>query len=173
MKIFTVCIFLLCFTSTVFGGTITLDGGNISFEVIDEFKPIPKEWIELKFPGTSGPKYAIGNESGSTTISYDLKPHIIPQDKIDEIRAEFTKMLSKRMPEIKWVENKTIELSGRKWVYFEMTSTAIDTDVYNIMLFTGYKDQMLVFNFNSTKEEFQKYELALRKSIKTINIIKR
>jgi len=34
------------------------------------------------------------------------------------------------------------------------------------MLFTGHNGQMLAFNFNSTAEEFKKYEKAIRASIK-------
>jgi len=51
-----------------------------------------------------------------------------------------------------------------------MTTNAVDTDIYNIMLFTCYKGKMLIFNFNSTREEFKKYEKDLRKSIRTIKI---
>lgn len=71
---------------------------------------------------------------------------------------------------LEWKENKTITLAGRKWGYLEMTTTAVDTNIYNIMLFTGHNGQMLVFNFNSTKEEFPKYEQALRKAVETIQI---
>jgi hypothetical protein len=52
----------------------------------------------------------------------------------------------------------------------EMTSRAVDTDIYNIMFVTGYEDQMLVFNFNSTKEDFQQFEGKLRASLKSITI---
>lgn len=43
-----------------------------------------------------------------------------------------------------------------------MTSSAIDTDIYNLMIFTGHKSQMWMFNFNSTKEEFKKYVKVFR-----------
>ena len=161
---------LLSLASLVFGETVSLDNGHIKFEAPDGFKPVPEEVIKLKYPSSRAPQYVIGNKSAATTIAYDLKPHNIPQDKIDEARVAFTQMFPRMIPGLKWKENKTMEFSGRKWGYFEMTSTAIDTDIYNIMLFTGYKDQMLVFNFNSTKEEFEKYERALKKSIKSIKI---
>jgi len=38
------------------------------------------------------------------------------------------------------------------------------------MLLTGLHGKMLVFNFNSTKKEFPKYEAVLRKSIGSIKI---
>ena len=35
----------------------------------------------------------------------------------------------------------------------------MDTDIYNIMLVTSYGQEMLMFNFNSTKEDFSIYIL--------------
>ncbi len=49
-----------------------------------------------------------------------------------------------------------------------MTSHAIDTDIYNIMLITSLKEKMLVLNFNSTAKEFPEIEASLRKSIQSI-----
>ncbi len=169
-KLITTFTILLSLASIVCGETISLDNGHIIFESPDGFKPVPEEVVKLKYPSSRAPKYVIGNKSAATTIAYDLKPHDIPQDKIDEARVAFSQMFPRMIPGLKWKENKTIELSGRKWGYLEMTSTAIDTDIYNIMLFTGYKGQMLMFNFNSTKEEFKKNEMVLRKSINTIKI---
>ena len=54
----------------------------------------------------------------------------------------------------------------------EMTSNAVDTDIYNIMLLTGVEEKMLVFNFNSTKKDFPKYEAALRKSLNSVKLPK-
>ncbi|MBL0381314.1 MAG: hypothetical protein JKP90_17095 [Desulfofustis sp. PB-SRB1] len=162
--------FVTLFAISVSAEIVTLDEGKITFEAPDEFKPVPQEIIDVKYPSSRAPKYVIGNESASTTIAYDLKPHNIPQDKIEEAKAVFVQMFPRMIPGLEWKENKVVTLSGRKWGYLEMTSHAIDTDIYNIMLFTGYKGQMLIFNFNSTKEEFPKYEKVLRESLKSISI---
>ncbi|MEM8779317.1 MAG: hypothetical protein AAGF26_10690 [Cyanobacteria bacterium P01_G01_bin.49] len=156
--------------SLVSAKEVSLDNGNITFDAPENFEPIPQEIIEIKYPLSQRPRYVVGNESASTTIAYDLKPHNIPQDEIDEALEAFSQMFPKIIPGLQWKEIKIIELSGRKWGYMEMTSTAIDTDIYNIMLFTGYDNQMLIFNFNSTREDFSKYEQPLRNSLKSIRI---
>ncbi len=149
---------------------VSLDDGAISFEAPEGFQPLAKEVLDIKYPQTGAPKYVIGNASASTTIAYDLKPNTIPQGKEDEVRQAFTQMFPKLIPGLEWKENKVITLAGRQWGYMEMTSSAVDTDIYNIMLFTGYKEQMLIFNFNSTKDDFSTYEQALRKSVESIQI---
>jgi hypothetical protein len=169
-KVLTIITILVFFASLASARTISLDNGNITFEAPDEFKPFDEEMIRTKWPSSKPPQYVIGNKSTETTIAYDLKPVNISQNDIEKFRAAFTEQFPRRIPGLKWIENKTMEFLGRKWVYLEMTSFAIDTDIYNIMIVTDYKGKMLIFNFNSTKEEFKKYERALRTSIKTIKI---
>lgn len=149
---------------------ITIPETSISFNVPADFKPLSQEIIDIKYPSSRAPRYVIGNESASTTIAYDLKPYKIPQDKLGEVQKSFTELFSRIIPGIRWKKNEIITKAGTKWLYLEMTSNAIDTDIYNMMLLTGYKDQMVIFNFNSTKEDFPQYEAQLRQSMDSISI---
>lgn len=165
-----ISLFLMLPLGLIYAEKISLDNGNITFEPPKGFKPLTNKIIKIKYPLSRRPKYVVGNKSASTTIAYDIKPNNIPQGKINEVRSSLTKMFPRLVPNLQWKANKIITLSGRQWIYFELTSTAIDTDIYNIMILTAYKNKMLIFNFNSTKEEFKKYEKFLRKSIKSIKI---
>ena len=161
---------LILLNSGAAAETFSLDKGAVSFVAPDGFKPFSDKVIKIKYPRGRAPRHVIGTASTQTSIAYDLKPQNIPQSRIEEARMAFVKILPRIVPGLKWVDQKVIDLAGRKWVFLEMTSSAIDADIHNIMLFTGYKKQMLIFNFNSTKKEFKQYEAALRKSIQSIKI---
>ncbi len=159
---------LIC--ATVSAEQVSLENGKITFDGPEGFSQLSDEMIALKYPSTRRPRYVIANETGATSIAYDLKPHRVPENKIEEMKDAFSQVFSRVVPGIKWIEKKVIELSGKKWGYLEMTSNAIDTDIHNIVIFTGYKDQMLIFNFNSTKEQFSSYDAELRKSLNSIQV---
>ena len=170
MNIRTILAVLCIFPVIVFGKTIELDGQGITFEAPDEFLAVPQEIIDLKYPSKNAPRFVIGNKNAATTIAYDLKPQDLSGVEMDEILIAFEATFSRVIPGITWIEKKVIKQSGREWAFLEMTSNAIDTDIYNIMLVTGFRKQMLIFNFNSTKEEFPKYEEILRESLKSIKL---
>jgi hypothetical protein len=159
---------ILLFANSAVAETVYLDGKNISFEIPAGFTPLSKEEIAIKYPSARAPKYVIGNETAGTTIAYDIKPDNISD--LDGFKSYMTHMFPKMVPGLVWKENKIITLSGKRWLYMEITSKAINADIYNIMLFTDYNGQMLVFNFNSTKEEFPKYEKSLRASLASISL---
>ena len=98
-------IVLLVVVTSASAKTISLDNGNITFEAPDEFKPVPQEILDIKYPSKRAPRYVIGNESAATTIAYDLKPNSMPQDKINEAREAFSQMFPRMIPGIEWKEN--------------------------------------------------------------------
>lgn len=159
-------------SATALANPINVGDTGVTFTPPPTFQPLPQHIIDRKWPSKTAPRYVVGNERATTTVAYDLKPHKIPQDKLDEAQKVFTALFGKIVPIIAWKRNEIIEHEGQKWLFMEMTSEALDTDIYNMLLVTGFDGQMLVFNFNSTKEEFPKYEQMLRDSIKSIRLPK-
>lgn len=172
MKIPHTIIALIALTSTLFAEPIKVADTEVTFDPPEGFKPLSKEIIATKWPTSRAPAYAIGTPTGSTTVAYDLKPNKIPQEALPEVQKSFTQLFERMIPGIAWKKNEIIEHSGQKWLLMEMTSNAVDTDIYNIMMMTGFEGKMLIFNFNSTKEDFPKYEAELRKSLKSVKLPK-
>ncbi len=170
MKTPTLFAALIALSSTLFAEPIKVAGTEVSFEAPDGFKPLSKEMMAAKWPTNRAPAFAVGTPTGSTTVAYDLKPHLIPQEELPQAQKTFTELFERIIPGLAWKENKIIEHSGQKWLLMEMTSNAVDTDIYNIMFLTGFEGKMLMFNFNSTKKDFPKYEADLRESLKSIKL---
>jgi len=170
MKVLTVTFALILLSSALFADPIKVGDTDVTFEAPEGFQPWSKAMISTKWPTNRPPAYAVGIPSGSTTIAYDLKPNNISQEELPKAQKSFTQLFERLIPGINWKKNEIIEHSGQKWLLMEMTSNAIDTDIYNIMLLTGFKDKMLVFNFNSTKKDFPKYEAELRKSLQSVKL---
>ena len=149
---------------------IQVADSKASFEPPPGFGPVPQAIIDIKWPSNRAPRFVLGNEGASTTVAYDLKPHTIAQENLPDVQKTFTGMMERMVPGIRWVHNELIEIAGQRWLFMEMTSNAVDTDIHNMMLITGLDDQMLIFNFNSTQQEFPTVEKALRSSLRSITI---
>ena len=160
----------LGFAGLAWAQQVSVGDSKASFQPPPGFGPVPQAIIDVKWPSKRGPRFVIGNLGATTTVAYDLKPNTIPQERLSEMQPLFTKVIERSVPGIRWIRNEIIELAGQRWLFLEMTSNAIDTDIHNMMLVTGLGDQMLVFNFNSTKEEFPTVEGALRTSLNSITI---
>ena len=149
---------------------INVLGANITFEPPADFTRLSTNEIALKWPSTSPPAGAVGNARRTTTIAYELKPDRIELHQLPELKQVFEQNISRLIPGLVWKEHKVVRIHNQDWIWLEMTSHAIDTDIYNIMLATSRHGRLLIFNFNSTKAEFPAVESALRRSIQSIKV---
>ena len=170
--LFATFLVLSVFASPAVAERVRIPETSVSFEPPTGFTELSQAEIDVKFPSKKGPAFVIGNERRTTTVAYDVKPLALQEKDLQGTLDGFDEMLKRGIPGLVWKERKLLELDGQKWIYLEMTSTALDTDIYNILLMTPYSGKTLVFNFNSTKEDFPKLEAVLRASVASIRFRK-
>ncbi|MEF8697876.1 MAG: hypothetical protein V5B32_10475 [Candidatus Accumulibacter sp. UW26] len=163
-------LFFLVGLGHVGAATFSLPEAGVSFQAPDGFTKLSAQEIAIKYPASPAPSFVVGDHRRTTSIAFDLKPNALPADRLPEAKAAFESFFDRRIPRVEWKQKKLIELQGQQWIYLEMTSRAVDTDIHNIMLVTPRYGKMLMFNFNSTREEFPHMETALRKSIQSISL---
>lgn len=168
-KLIIVSIFLIL-SSQLIAKTHTLDEGKISFETSDEFQPFSQEIIDIKYPSKRAPKYVIGTKSTKTSIGFDIKDNQIEEVNLEDARKAMSETFSKIIPGINWIKNELITVNGKKFILFNFESNAIDTKINNTMLVTNYNGKMLLFNFNSTIDEYPKYNKTFDQIIESIKI---
>lgn len=161
---------IACSAGWVNADEVQIADTGITFEAPEGFEVLGDEVIAAKWPSSQKPKWVVGNEGATTTIAYDLKPNDISAAPMDALLEQFEGLFERMVPGVEWIETDVIELDDREWVFLEFTSNAVDTDIHNIMLATSHGKEMLVFNFNSTKEEFDQYSEELRTSVQSIDI---
>ncbi len=150
--------------------TFAILPANGEIDAPDGFTPLSKSEIAQKYPYRDAPFMVLGNAGRSTTISVNLYNEEISNERLDEKKQELETLLDRMTPGIQWQKREITELNGRKWVYLEFTSHAVDTDIHNMMLITPRLGRMLLFNFNATREDFAAMEQPLRDSMRTISL---
>lgn len=129
---------------------------SVWFEAPDGFEPIGKT--------------AIGNRSGKTRISYDIKDKDISRVDMEKLSRSFQRVLGKSLPDANWKRSALWQQDGRTWVRLEVESSGPGAGLHKDFLVTGLGDKMLVMHFDSSLDEFEQYEQALHESIESIEI---
>lgn len=166
-------VLLLCALGLAFlcrAEVFSIPDSSVSFKAPLKFTRLNSQEISRKFPSDRSPAFVVGNDGRTTTIAYDLKPNPIAHDKLDETLTSLASAFERIVPGLEWIDRKIIKLQGQRWIYLEMTSKAEGNDIHNVMLLTPHNGKTLMFNFNSTREEFPKMETDLRKSIASITL---
>jgi hypothetical protein len=147
-------------------------GTTVSFEPPAEFTALTAAEVGLKYPPKNAPDFVVGNARRTTSIAFELKSIPFADSQLAQELDTLVTALQNNVRGIKWIDKKFISLDGQRWIYLEMTSSAVDTDIHNIMLITPFGGKTLLFNFNSTREEFPIFEKRLRLSLQSIRLTK-
>lgn len=152
-------------------GEVVTPDAAVTLTVPDDFTSFSADEIRQKWAtSASPPSFVVGNKKRSTSIAYDLKPNKLRPEDLDQAMKVFEGVFTRVVPGISWKRREIIEIGSRKWVMLELSSNAVDTDIYNIMLITSFQGRMLALNFNSTKRDFIQMESALRRSVASIQL---
>lgn len=150
---------------------VTLANGKVAFLLPPGFRAMTDAEIKLKYPTGNAPQFAYGNERLNVSIAITFSSQMVSMAQLPELKSAMEQMLPRLVPSISWITREMLQLNGRTWVHFELTSTAIDTDIHNEMYLTSFEGKMLGFNFNATKAQYPPYKETLHWSRDTIRIL--
>ena len=150
-----------------------LKDGRVSFVPPAGFKPMSKEDINIKFSRKGeayAPEFAYSNDAGNVSVAVGSRGSGLQAAQLDELKKFLEAQLEGSIPGLEWIEREIITRDGRRWVRLHFKAAAIDTGIINDMYFTIFDGQLLLFNFNSTIAQYDKYKESLRKSAETITV---
>ncbi len=159
---------MLLTCSTSWAERVSIPGADASFVPPEGFTQLSGEELDIKFPRKTAPRTVVGDERRKTTVAYELREFALTEEALPELLTAVADSMHRAVPGLEWKKREIVEMAGQKWIWLEMTSMAIDTDIYNIVLMTPRNGKALVFGLNSTKDLFPVQEAALRKSIASI-----
>lgn len=162
-------------STVLFADQTSMENGAIKFNVPSGFTTLKADEIKIKFPSVNAPRFVVGNENRTVTVAYDIKDTGMPSEKhvdaeLPNAQMRFKQVYDRLIPGIKWINNDIIDIKGKKWILFEITSNAIDTDIHNIILMTFFRGRIFIVNFNSTIQAFQEVEAEIKQCIQTLNV---
>jgi hypothetical protein len=106
MKFWLLVPTLVWLSFPIFAEPVKVADTEVTFVAPEGFTPLSKEMIAVKWASRCAPTYAVGTQSGSTTIAYDLKPNPIPQEALPDAQKAFTQMFDRIVPGIRWMRNE-------------------------------------------------------------------
>ena len=171
-KLITAILLLTCATSLRAEEVVLLDG-TIRLSIPSGFTRLTQDEITSKFPRNNRPPFAAFSDARrNATIAFTLSKQQQPlsEEKLPELKAAFEQLFPRVLPGLRWNDRSIVSLNGRRWVFFDLTAHAVDSDVRNNMYFTAHRGDVLGINAVSTVSEWPKVEERLKQSIKTVKL---
>jgi hypothetical protein len=143
----------------------------VSFVPPQEFSRLSEEIISVKFPEAKGPGIVYGNSRTTVSIAITYPPQrALRPEQLPDFKSFMEPLIEKQKEGMQWLRKEFVEINGQRWIHFEFISQAVDTKIHNHMYLTSMDERVLMFNFNSTIEEYDGHKDALERSKDSIRI---
>lgn len=117
-------------------------------KVPKEFRQLSYEEIIKKYNGEV-PKIVFSNEEMTINLAISMTDNEMKDNTIDKY-LEYMKTLLEKNSDI--VESKSYKVDGHTIGEMKLVTKAVDTNIYNHMLFFSYRDKLVIITFNCTEE---------------------
>ncbi|MGE5599502.1 MAG: hypothetical protein ACM3XS_08995 [Bacteroidota bacterium] len=151
--------------------TKILFNGLVEIKIPGDFTAMPADMVKIKYPSANRPDLVYTNEGYSVNIGFKHTTSRASQDQLDEYLDFMVKSLKIAYPEGKFLSNGLESVYGRNVGYLEIITTALDTEIYNLIFFTDAEGRLLLGTFNcpaSRLPEWQETALEIALSLRVL-----
>lgn len=153
------------------GEPLSLYDGQVAFVLPDGFTRMADEIADKKYARGTRPKYIYADAKTTTSIAVGVAEGAeVAPEQLGEFKVFMEKTFERMIPGARWIKKDYLTIANTKWARLELMGNAVDTEIHNVVLISVIDRKPLLFNFNSTKEDFPRLEKALLKSIDSIRI---
>lgn len=141
---------------------------GLKMYVPNYFEKMPEILAKIKYPYEARPEYIYSNPSHSMSLTFKLFDTEVNEEDLPNIRDSFKNTMLMIDKSNEDLGEDIIEMSDLKLPYFEIKTSAIDSDIYNLMFLTIVKGKLVMGSFNcpvSDKDDWQKPAKAMIKTI--------
>lgn len=142
--------------------------GHLQLLVPDGFALMGESMLVTKYPSGNRPTIVFTNQSGSINVIVNHTPNRVSPKQLRQLHQQLDSSIRQTIPPSAWRFSGFQHHNGREWIQLEFTSSAIDTNISNIMVATSLDNRMLAVSFNVTQELEREWQNAGREIINSL-----
>jgi len=145
-------------------------GGKVLYSKPVNFAPMSKEMVDLKYPSLNQPDEVLSESTGAVSLAFSYTDNKVEVTDFEVFKTILKKSFSNLYPTAQWKRNEIINQNGSTFIVLEFTSTAIDTQIHNIMYGTSVNGRLMLISFNTTIEKVNKWLPVGKKIMSSVSI---
>ena len=154
----------------------TLLEKQVKIKIVKDFKQLNAKEINAKYDRGRRPSLAFSNDDGTVSLTLDLKPTQMSQEKLASYQKSYTYMFSVYLLDKTKKSNDLISINNHKVGFFKLKMPTKTGIMYTLMFHTNIGNQMLTCSFTCPIADQSKWEATadeIMNSLLTKNIHKR
>ncbi len=144
---------------------------SISMMVPDNFVPMTKDAVKVKYPSEHRPETILTDETGTVNLLFQYMEGEVDSTTIETFRNQVFGLMKYANPGIKEREVGEIDIEGHRIAYVEFTNNALGGKLYNLMFYISVKGRPLMGSFNCITKDMKYWQPVAVEMMQSIKIV--
>ena len=144
---------------------------SISMMVPNNFVPMTKEAVKVKYPSEHRPETILTDETGTVNLMFQYMEGEVDSESIETFRNQVFGLMKYANPGIKEREVGEIDIEGHRISYVEFTNNALGGKLYNLMFYISVKGRPLMGSFNCITKDMKYWQPVAVEMMQSIRIV--
>jgi hypothetical protein len=135
-----------------------------------DFTVMSEEMAKLKYPKERRPTLIFTDDEASVNVAFNYTVSKITDKEIGEFKALTKKNMENIYPSATWIKDDVVPINNKNVGILELTTPAIDTNIYNLMFFMELDGRILLASVNCTEEQMPEWQPIAHEIMESIKI---
>jgi len=135
------------------------------------FSVMSHEMAQIKYPSQSRPDFILTNPETTINLTFFHKDDEVTNADIEEVKNAIQEIMMRLHPTSKVIDSTVIEVQERNIAYFDFVSSAIDTNVYNLMFFFSLSGTLLMGSFNCLHQDMDDWKEIFIQMLQSVKFL--
>jgi len=150
--------------------------GKISVVLPSEFTKLDQKTLDIKYPLKTAPREVYSDKTTAINFTIDTKdmggpiPDNLSEKDFQDLLNVIKKGITLAYEDFKILDEGFVEINNKKYAYLKVIVPAVDTEIYNYMVFSPLNEKILVASFNTTIANRSVWEVTGDKMIESLKI---
>ena len=124
----------------------------------EEFKPMPKNLADIKYPSINRPEFIYTNEKTTVNFSFTHRAEETSNEEIPEVRDVVQPIAMRMFPASDVIESDTLDANGRNISYYDYIAPALDMDIYTLVFLFSLEERVVLGGLNCPSDEIDDWK---------------
>ena len=147
--------------------------GQVQLKVPGSFTIMGETMMDYKYPNLiTRPEKVYTNESGSINVAVLLTENKVTESQLSSISENTKKVMQITFKEVKIFEEGNSLLRGKPVYFLKIQTPAIDTNIYNHMVFFELQGKLVICTFNCKENQVSEWKPIAERIMNSLKIKK-
>lgn len=129
-----------------------------------------RNMVRLKYGGRIPAENVLTDTDGAINVVVRYGQQRVPMKALPVLKNRIRGLIDKRRPGNTWHEIRMRTINGKQYLFYNFTSSAIDTKVRNLTLMTSLRGRLLVISFNVTEARIKTWLPVANRVIQSVRL---